>query len=141
LDLTLRTFPMGPPVRDKAQLALLAKLQTAAPDIRWAVEVPLPILGDRRAIDLVGRAPNGSVGAELESRLVDWQAVARRALLKQRDAGLEAMLIVLPDTRHNRSTIAAAGAAVAASFPLRSRAIMTPLRQGRIPAANGVLFL
>ena len=50
LDVPLRTFPAGEPIRDAAQLALLAKLRVLlSPALRWRTEVPLNIPADRRA--------------------------------------------------------------------------------------------
>src|SRR5437879_4151285 len=54
LDLPLRTFSAGEPIRDAAQVALLGRLRTMlGPELRWRTEVPLAIPGDRRAWDAV----------------------------------------------------------------------------------------
>jgi hypothetical protein len=79
------------------------------------------------------------VGFELESHLLDAQALARRASLKQRDAGLARMVIVIADTALNRASLAAADPTLRAAFPLRGRALLTDLRAGRLPRDNGVL--
>ena len=50
LDLVIRTYPAGDPIRDRAQLALLERLRVRLhPSLRWRPEVPLPIEGDLRA--------------------------------------------------------------------------------------------
>ena len=140
-ELALRAHPTGGQLRDAAQVRLARHLQLVAPAIRWRAEVPLPLAGDRRAIDLVGTAAGRRVGVEIESRLVDWQAVARRALLKQRDAALDAMVIVMPATVHNRMVVREVGSALSASFPLSGRSVLRSLRDGRVPPANGVVLL
>jgi len=43
LDLPSRAFPIGNPIRDVAQLQLLAKLRALLPPgLTWRTEVPLP---------------------------------------------------------------------------------------------------
>jgi hypothetical protein len=51
------------------------------------------------------------------------------------------MIIVLPDTAANRAALAAAAATLRPAFPLESRAILTALRAGQTPKANGILFV
>src|SRR6476659_7621445 len=52
LDLAIRTYPAGDPIRDRAQLALLERLRVRLhPTLRWRSEVPLPIEKDLRAWD------------------------------------------------------------------------------------------
>jgi transcriptional regulator with XRE-family HTH domain len=44
LDLPLRAYPSGEPIRDAAQVALLGRLRSRLhPDLRWRTEVPLRI--------------------------------------------------------------------------------------------------
>jgi hypothetical protein len=101
----------------------------------------IPIPGDRRAVDAVIVEPAVQVGFELESRLLDAQAVTRRAALKQRDAGLACLVLVLSDTAANRRSVAAAGPTLRAAFPLGGRAVLWALRAGRAPSAGGILFV
>lgn len=51
------------------------------------------------------------------------------------------MILVLPDTRHNRAAVAAAQATIRPAFPLDSRQVLAALRAGAAPAANGILFV
>jgi hypothetical protein len=52
LELNVRAYPGGRPVRDHAHLRLLARLSAALPDgVGWCTEVPLPRSGDLRAWD------------------------------------------------------------------------------------------
>jgi hypothetical protein len=103
--------------------------------------VPVPIAGDRRAIDSLIADPPLDTGFELETRLTDAQALVRRATLKQRDAGIACMILVFPDTAANRQAVEAAAPTLRSSFPLSSRASLTALRAGTTPTANGILFV
>lgn len=142
LDLSIRAFPGGSPLRDAGHVRVLARLQGLLPgSYQWRTELPLPMPGDRRAIDAMVTSPRITAGFELETRLGDGQNTARRTLLKQRDAGLAAMILVLPDTRHNRAAVVAGQATLRASFPLDSRQVLLALRAGATPPANGILFV
>src|SRR5258706_6301735 len=80
LDLPLRSFASGDPMRDAAQLALLARLRGLIPDhLTWRSEVPLGLPGDRRAWD-------GEIGGgvwrcpvDAETRPADIHALDQRA--------------------------------------------------------------
>ena len=62
LDIPLRAYPNGDPVRDAAQLALLARFRALLPrSLRHRTEVPLGIPGDRRAWDDVIDGPGWSL--------------------------------------------------------------------------------
>ncbi|HEX2140943.1 MAG TPA: hypothetical protein VHK28_01540 [Candidatus Limnocylindria bacterium] len=85
--------------------------------------------------------PSIRTGFELESVLSAAEAVARRVALKQRDARLEAMVLVLADTRANRAAVAAARATLQGAFPTNARAVLAELRAGRSPQGNGILLV
>jgi len=52
LDLVARLYPGTQPIRDAAQVALLAGFRARLHrSLRWATEVPIPIPGDQRAWD------------------------------------------------------------------------------------------
>jgi hypothetical protein len=78
------------------------------------LEVPLPIVGDRRAWDVWLRKLVDTDGVhrelpgEIETRIVDTQALVRKMTLKMRDAGVEVVLLVVADTPSNRHAVAAA---------------------------------
>jgi hypothetical protein len=100
----------------------------------------MPIPGDQRAIDLVLDGPGVSVAVECISRLEDAQSTERRARLKQRDAGLGCLILVLADTRHNRQTVAVA-TTLRASFPAPARDVLRALRRGDPPPGDAILFV
>ena len=62
-------------------------------------------------------------------------------MLKQRDSHLSCMVLVLPDTGANRSAVSAAKSALGAAFPLTHRAVLSALRAGEVPSANGILWV
>ncbi len=142
LDLAVRLYPGGSPIRDAAHVRAMGRLRALLPaGFRLAAEAPIPIPGDQRAIDVVLVDPPLGVGFELESRLLDAQEVARRVLLKQRDARLACMVLVLPDTPSNRLAAAAAASTLDAVFPQSHRIVLGALRAGHIPPANGILWV
>jgi transcriptional regulator with XRE-family HTH domain len=140
---SLTLHPTGEPIRDAAQLALLARFEThLAQPLSMSREVPLPIAGDMRAWD--GRIRNGGRAASIEgeSRIHDAQALARRIALKVRDdpdAGV--VILLVNSTVHNRRVLAEHRETLRAQFPLDGAAILKALRVGRIPAASGILLL
>jgi hypothetical protein len=142
LDLVVNVYPGGAPVRDVAHARLLGRLQASLPALNgWRTEVPLPIPGDQRAVDAELWLAGKRVGFELETRLGDAQATARRVALKQRDAGLARMVLVVADTRANRAAILGGAPTLKATFSLGSRAVMASLRNGAAPSGNGVVLV
>lgn len=142
LKLYVRAFPASRRLLDAPQLALLAALRARSHSSwRWETEVPVPRPGDLRAVDARASLPGCTVACELWTRLADWQAQSRGALLKQRDLGADRLVIVLRDTRANREALGHADAASHASFPATGRAVLRALADGRDPGGNGIVFL
>jgi transcriptional regulator with XRE-family HTH domain len=142
LDLPLRTFVSGDPIRDAAQLALLARLRAVIPDhLTWRSEVLLKLPGDRRAWD--GEIGGGvwRLPVDAETRLHDVQALARREALKRRDDGNPTVLLLVADTRHNRRMLRLAAADLAAAFPLAGSIALASLRAGELPSASAIVLL
>jgi transcriptional regulator with XRE-family HTH domain len=78
LDVSIRAYPDGEPIRDAAQIALLARLRALLPPtLTWRTEVPLEIPGDMRAWDAVIGGPAWRIPVDAESRLRDVQACTR----------------------------------------------------------------
>lgn len=106
LQLAAALYPDGDPVRDRAHLALLERFRARlAPTLRWRVEVPIPIAGDRRSGDVAISGNGWDALVEAEVRLEDVQLVERRAAAKQRDLGAGRLILLVADTRHNRSVL------------------------------------
>ena len=140
---SVRLYPEGPPVHDRASLAVLGRFERVlASPLRLAREVGLPIAGDQRAWDGRIRDPDRSASIECESRLEDIQAVARRIALKQRDDPDAGVVILLVNrTDRNRRILAEHREALRTQFPLDGATILTDLRAGRVPKASGILLL
>lgn len=142
LDTSLRTFPSGEPVRDRAQLALLAKFRALLPTgLPWRTEVPLAIEGDRRAWDAVVGGVNWRLPIDAESRLRDVQALSRREALKRRDDGTDAMVLLVAGTRNNRAVLRLANENLVADFPVRGRDAMAALSAGLMPRGSAIVVL
>ena len=141
LQLSVGLYPDGNPVRDSAHLALLGRFRTRlALTLGWRTEVPIPIEGDRRSADVVIGAPGWEAMVEAETRLDDVQAMERRINAKQRDLGISRAILLVADTRHNRSVIAT-NPALRTRFPLSTRACLAALRQARGPAIDALVIL
>jgi transcriptional regulator with XRE-family HTH domain len=138
-----KAYPAGPPIRDAASLALLARFHDLlALRLRVRREVPIPIPGDLRAWDGRIEGRDGSASIEAEGRIHDAQALARRIALKVRDdpeAGV--VILVVNETPHNRRILAEHREALRAQLPLDGSAIARALRAGRIPPASGIILL
>lgn len=142
LSLSMRAYPVADPVRDAAHLALLGRMRARLPPgAPWHTEVPMPIAGDLRALDARTELQGSWIGFEAETRVIDIQAVQRKALLKERDAHLGRIMLLVADTRANRAVIAANREALRGSFPLDTRAILAALSAGQVPPADGIVIL
>jgi transcriptional regulator with XRE-family HTH domain len=142
LDLSVRAFPGGDPIRDLAHARLLARLRDRiGPRLVWRTEVGLPIPGDPRAWDAIVESPTASAAVEAETRLRDVQALDRRIGLKRRDAGLGLVILLVADTQANRRAISVGREALRANFPGDGRTILASLAAGHIPDESGIVVL
>ncbi len=141
LDVRLRAYPAGDPIRDAGQARLLERFRPRLHvSLGWSTEVPLPIAGDLRAWDAVIRGPGWRIGVEAETVLDDLQALERRLALKRRDGDVDHVILLIADTARNRRALRSAPAAFA-DLPLRTREVMAALGQGRDPGASGIVIL
>jgi len=143
LDVPIRAYPGGSPLRDVGQLRLLDRFRGCIGD-GWTWQTEVPVRGDsndRRAIDAVLMHSPIRVGVEAVTRFLDVQGQVRSIVLKQQAAGLACMLIVLADTRHNRHALVEGAPTIRPAFPLASRAVLSDLRAGRPPESNGVVLV
>lgn len=138
----LKLYPSARRVLDQPQLDLLAdfraRLHTAW---SFATEVGVPIPGDLRAADCRFATAGCVCIGEAYTRISDYQAQSRAALLKKRDLGAERLYLIVRGTTTNRHALRAAGALVRASFPLETRAVMQALGEGRDPGGDGIVLL
>lgn len=141
LDLSVRLYPAGDPIRDVGHARLLAALRVRLhSDLGWRTEVPLPIAGDRRAWDAVIRGPGWTVGVEAETRIRDLQAVVRKVGLKVRDGDLDHVVLLVADTRGNRAALRA-GSTELTAFDRPPREVLRALAAGRAPGGDVLLIL
>ena len=141
LDVRLRAYPAGDPIRDAGQVRLLERLRARLhPSLRWSTEVPLPIEGDLRAWDAMIRGTDWRLPVEAETALDDLQATERRVALKRRDGEADHVILLVADTRRNRRALAAAPGAFP-DLPLRTREILAALGTGSQPKGSGIVIL
>lgn len=143
LDVSLRTFPGGSPLRDAGQLRVLSRFRALVGDL-WDCHTEVPVTADprdRRAFDAVLSRGPVRVGVEAVTRLTDSQAQVRAILLKQQAAGLGSIVLVLADTQHNARALRDAAATVGPAFPLSPRMTLGNLRAGVPPARNGYVLV
>ena len=140
-ELSLAIHPVGPPVRDRAHLALLARLRSRlGPSVRWMTEVPIPMAGDRRAADAVIEAQWGRALVEAETRIGDVQAMERRINAKASDMVLDRVILLVLDSRHNRDVIRATPE-LRHRFPVGTRAALAAISRGRDPGGDCLIAM
>ncbi len=142
LDLSVRFYAGGSPLRDAAHLALIARFRACLPvTLAFRTEVALPGPGDQRAWDGMIFGAGEPTGVESETRLVDVQAIERRVALKARDGGVSRVLLIVSDTRNNRHAIREAAASLEASFPVPGKAALKALQAGRDPGGSALILI
>lgn len=143
LELSARSFPGSQPIRDDAQVRLLARFRARLHrDIRWATEVPLPRAGDQRAWDaLISVGSEWRYGVEAETGPRDSQALARRLNLKARDGEVDGIILVLPASRRTREFLRAAEESLSPSFPVAGRRALELLAAGFDPAGSAIVVI
>jgi transcriptional regulator with XRE-family HTH domain len=142
LDLSVRTYPTGDPIRDAAQVALLGRLRERChPSIRWRTEVPFPIAGDLRAWDATAICPAFRAGVEAETRIRDAQALDRRMALKERDGEMDRLILVVLDSRSNRLALRSAEEVLRARFPVPGVRALALLGAAVDPGGNALIVL
>jgi hypothetical protein len=142
MDVGLRAFPAGSPMRDAGQLRLLDRFRRLIGDAwTWRTEVPVSAdHRDRRAIDAVLARERVRVGIEAVTRLVDAQGQARPILLKQEASGIGVFVLVLADSRLKRGAVAYGAPTLSPTFPCPPRSALAALRDGQPPTANAIVF-
>jgi transcriptional regulator with XRE-family HTH domain len=141
LQLAASLHPNGDPTRDRAHLAVLRRFSRRLhPTLSLRSEVPLPIPGDLRAADGLIEGSFGSILVEAETRVSDFQAVERKARLKQRDLGADRLILLMADTRHNRRLLDLHPEA-RERFPIGARRCLAALSRGEDPGGDCLLLL
>jgi transcriptional regulator with XRE-family HTH domain len=145
-EVSVGLHPTGDPVRDKGQLACGRRFDAVLSD-RWRVtdETLLPGAGEQRSWDkllrLVDATPRYLVGADIESRAWDVQAIVRRTRARERDGQVDHILIVLADTAHNRRIVDELRAGLGPDYATGSRRLLRALRMGERLIGSGVVLI
>jgi transcriptional regulator with XRE-family HTH domain len=139
---SVRFLPTVRAIRDEGQIELLEAL-TSRMHPRWEHrhEVPMPMHGDLRAADLVSTIDGCRLMVEAYRRFADAQAQVRAARLKQRDLGADRLVILVDDTRANRTAVAAALPELRRSFTVPARAMLAALAAAQDPGGDGLVLL
>ncbi len=142
LKLSIKLWPVGGGVRDAAQARYIARFVARVGRL-WnvALEVPVPIAGDLRAIDVQLRTGDLRIAVEVITRLADLQAQIRAAQLKARDVGASRLILVIAGTNANRAALQTVRATLVSSFDLDTRRIIAELAAGRDPGRDGIILL
>jgi hypothetical protein len=98
------------------------------------------MVGDRRSGDAVIEGREFEILVEAETHLDDIQALERSIAGKQRDLGIERVILLVADTRHNREVIRCVGE-LRRRFPVGTRACLAALRRGRDPGGDAIVIL
>lgn len=142
LDVSLRLYPGGDGIRDAGHLRLLERFRALLhPTLAWATEVPLPLVGDRRAWDAVVSGRGFRIGVEAETRLSDVQAIARKLALKERDGAVASVILLVADTRRNRELHSTVAADLGDRFTMAQTDVIRALAAGRAPGGNAIVRL
>lgn len=141
LDVSVRLHRVGDPLRDRASQALIGRFLTlVASSYRVTREALLPS-GGQRSWDLLLRLGALLVGVEAVTRVRDVQALVRHIRLRERDGGVDHVLLVLSDSVHNRALVGQLIEALGPRFATPPRDIRTALRQGRPVPGSGVVLM
>ena len=145
-EASLTIHPIGDPIRDRAQQAVGRRFD-ALLSPGWTVidEALLPNPGDRRSWDkllrLTGAEERHAVGVDLESRIYDVQALVRRTRERERDGGVDEILIVLSHSAHNRRTAGQLVEALGLQYASPGPVIRRALRLGQPLPGSGVILV
>jgi len=142
LELGANLFPIGDPVRDKGHQALIRRLRAIlAKAWRVVAEMPLPNPRDARSWDLGLRLEAQRVGVEAETAIRDVQRLVRRMRARERDGGMDEVVLLLAGTRGNRALLPQLLEALGPRFQTSRRQILSALREGRPIPGSGVILL
>jgi transcriptional regulator with XRE-family HTH domain len=143
LKLHTRFYPVGAPIRDQAQVALLTRFRSRVPPVAFRARIEAPIPGDRdgRAWDLLLWNTETTIGVEAITRLRDVQAQIRAAQLKRQDAGVRRLALLVAASRANRRALREADTLIRSSFPIGTRAGLAALAHGTDPGGDALVLL
>jgi hypothetical protein len=142
LELSVRAYPTGSPLRDAPQLALLARFRRQLHQaLTVRTEVPVTSGFDLRAWDAVIAGPAWRFAVEAETRIRDWQALERRLALKLRDGDVDGLLLVVARTRTNVTIVRSLTTVLVSMFPVPSALALQRLASGADPGGSSLIVL
>ena len=142
LELSVRSFPGGRPIRDDAHAALLEDFHAQLhPTVGWSTEVPMPARGDLLAWDAFIQRPGWRYGVEAETSPTDGQSLIRRLNLKRRDGDVDGVLLITRPTARTRAFLDAAAVDLIGAFPVAARDVLERLGRGEDPGGSAVILL
>lgn len=144
LDVSFKAYPGRSATRDAAHgRKLIGFLGHVASPLRYRLEVLLPPtegVPEQRAWDAMIFGPDGDVGVELEMRLYDMQAQARRIFRKWRDSSASRLLMLINDTRASRAVLGEFDAYFGDLPRLKTALVIRMLATGQLPSSGYVLI-
>ena len=142
LELSASLHRKGDAVRDSGQQAAVKRiLECVSPAYIISREALLPNVGDQRSWDILLRLESLLVGLEVETRIRDVQALVRRIRERERDGGVDDVLLVLSDTSHNRELVGQLRDALGPRFATPPKLILAALRAGEPVPGSGVILI
>jgi transcriptional regulator with XRE-family HTH domain len=143
LELSAGLYPFGDALHDEGQQRAAGRFvqNVAVPPYVIFREALLPLPGDHRAWDMLLRLGALRIGVEVETRVRDVQALVRRIRERERDGGVDEILIVLSDTAHNRRALGQLREALGPRYSTRSGSIFAALRSGAPVPGSGVILV
>lgn len=142
LDLSIRAYPTGRPLRDAAHVRLLEQFRMRLHrTLVWRTEVPVGGQGDLRAWDGMVGSTAWRMGVEAETRVRDWQAIERRVALKMRVGAVDGAILLVWRTRGNRAALRELGDSVRSTFPVPGRRALELLAAGAHPGGSSLISL
>ena len=142
LKASLKFYPVGGAVRDEAQASYIGKFVSRIVHA-WQVllDVPIPLPGDLRAVDVLLIGGGCRIAIEVITRLRDVQAQLRAAQQKQRDIHADRLILVVAGRHANRDALATVRNTPLATFELDSRRVLASLAGWADPGRDAVVVL
>lgn len=145
LDVVVSVYPGPTPgLRDSGQLRVADGLRRQAHSA-WRPRLEVPAGEHGRSADLVLAGPEEMLHVEIERSIVDFQAqyragAAKREFLAARDTRPVRLVIVVEDSRRNRSAVAPHVDLIRVALPAGSRSVLSSLRSGKPLGRDGLLW-
>jgi transcriptional regulator with XRE-family HTH domain len=145
LDLVCRIYPGRPPgLRDSGQLAIAQALAAIAHPT-WRVSFEQRAGDHGEAIDEVFWGPDEIIATEIERYALDWQSQFRRDSLKRdwlaaNESRPVRLVVVVLDSKQNRSALSPFAAALKLALPAGTRQVMHAIRTGTPLGSDGLCW-